>query len=581
MYRLSLFFLLLAAVWAQTPATQQTAPSSVPLGTVDGRVINEQTGEGIGGASVRLVPMVARPGVGFGVEHTTSTQLDGSFHFENVMPGSYVLLANHDGFISNRTSSGRPTAISVTEGQQVSGVFLPLTPAAVITGKVLDGDGKPVAGATVGAFTVRYFRGRPQMRQAGSTRAGDAGQYSLAHLEPGTYYLVAGPSLMSNGRFGAGRRAAAHATATKGNAAQLEFVRTFYPRALTLDDATPVQIAAGQNLPGINITLVRSASYHIRGRIAGFSDLATRRTSITLSLRNGINVPGLSQTVRPDRTGNFDLAGVLPGSYTLWLRGTYASSVPNPMVAERPRILSRLDLDVGHSDVDGIELAVLPPITLSGRVQLEGAGNQATGYSSLRVTLTVLEDLPRGAGMQSVIVSPDGTFSFRDLEPARYALTAVNPPVGTYVKSISFNKQDVTHTGLDLTQGESGQVEIVLRQGAGEVDGTVEMTQNTAATPATVILIPETLAADGSGLLFGGARPGDHFAIQNVPPGHYYALAVERYDPAAWGNLDFIRQMQSQGTAIDVEENEHAQVQLSVIGTDELRQIAARLGMSF
>src|SRR5579884_2198088 len=219
MYRLSLFFLLLAAVCAQTPATQQTAPSGLPLGTVDGRVINEQTGEGIG-ASVRLVPMVARPGVGFGVEHTISTQLDGSFHFENVMPGSYVLLANHDGFISNRTSSGRPTAISVTEGQQVSGVFLPLTPAAVITGKVLDGDGKPVAGATVGAFTVRYFRGRPQMRQAGSTSAAENGQYSLAHLEPGTYYLVAGPSFMGNGRF-IPRRSAADRKSTRLNSSHV------------------------------------------------------------------------------------------------------------------------------------------------------------------------------------------------------------------------------------------------------------------------------------------------------------------------------------------------------------------------
>jgi hypothetical protein len=580
MYRLFVFTLLTAAVLAQAPPTQQTSVSSVPLGTVDGRVINEQTGEGIGGASVRLVPMVARPGVGNGVEHTTSTQLDGSFRFENVMPGSYVLLANQDGFVSNGTSFGRPTAISVAEGQQVSGVSLQLTPAAIVTGRVLDGDGKPVAGATVGAFTMRYFRGRPQMRQAGGTHADETGQYSLAHLGPGTYYLVAGPSLMRDGRFGAGRRAPAQAPATKANGTQPEFVRTFYPRALTLDDATPVQITAGQNLSGINITLVRSTSYHIRGRIAGFSDLARRRTSVTLSLKNGINVPGLSQTVRPDQTGNFDLAGVLPGSYTLWLRGTYISSVPNPMVAERPQILSRLDVDVGHSDVDGIELAVLPPITLSGRVQFEGSGNEVGGFSSLRVTLIVLEDLPRGTGIQSVVVSPEGTFSFRNLEPAHYALTAVNPPVGTYVKSISFNKQDVTHTGLDLTQGESGQVEIVLRPGAGEVDGTVEMTQNTAATPATIILIPETLAADGSGLLFGGARPGDHFAIHNVPPGHYYALAVERYDPAAWGNLDFIRQMQSEATAIEVEENAHAQVQLSVISTEELHQIAARLGMS-
>ncbi|MGH9583583.1 MAG: hypothetical protein ACRD4O_11665, partial [Bryobacteraceae bacterium] len=271
---------------------------------------------------------------------------------------------------------------------------------------------------------------------------------------------------------------------------------------------------------------------------------------------------------------------VLPGSYTLWLRGIDAGTAPNPMVRERPRIIARQDLDVGNSDIQDIALPVMPPIALTGQLTLDSSDNTKMNLSHVRVTLTTLEDIP-GSGMRSAQVASDGSFSFKNLEPARYALLARNAPPGTYVKSISFNKQDVTHTGIDLTEDESGQIDVVLRQGAGEVDGTIEADQNRSAGAATVILIPETLAADGSGLLFGAGRSGDNFAIRNVPPGQYYALAVGRYDAAAWQNTDFIRQMESEGTSIEVDENGHPQVQLSVVAADQLRQTAESLGLSF
>lgn len=573
MYRLLLPIVFATAALAQTPAAQQApAQNTVPLGTVDGRVTNEQTGEGIGNASVRFVPMVVRAGVGG--ERAATTQSDGSFHLDNVMPGTYIVIASRDGFIPNRVSSGRPVAISVPAGQQVSGVSIQLNPAAIVTGSVLDSDGKPVGDANVAAFMARSFRGRMQLRQAGSSTADQSGTYSLPHLEPGTYYVVAEP-----GPRAAGTHTVARHT-RKTSEPRLELVRTFYPRASNLDDATPIQVTAGQDLTGTNITLVRSASYRVRGTIDGFSDLAAHRTTVTLSLPNGINAPGLSQTVRPNNTGAFEIDGVLPGSYTLWVRGIYNNATPNPMVQQSPRMIARQDLNIGHSDIDGLALAVMQPIEITGHVALDGSQNTNLNLSRVRLALTTLEDIP-GRVMVSEAVGNDGSFSFSNLEPARYALVAINAPAGTYVKSISFNKQDVTHSAIDLTEGESGQIDIVLRQGAGEVDGTIEAGQDQPSVPATVILVPETLSADGSGLLFGAGRPGNSFVIRNVPPGHYYALAVERYDPPAWQNTDFIRQMESEASSLEVDENGHAQVQLSIVGADQLQQAAARLGLSF
>jgi hypothetical protein len=192
----------------------------------------------------------------------------------------------------------------------------------------------------------------------------------------------------------------------------------------------------------------------------------------------------------------------------------------------------------------------------------------------------MLEDLP-GRGMRSARVSKDGSFSFKELDPSRYVLRAANGPKGTYVQSISLNKQDVTHTGIDLTEGGSGQVDIVFRPGAGSVEGTIQADPNQPAAAATVILIPEKLDAGGSGLLFGAGRPGDTFTIGNVPPGNYYALAIARYDPAAWQNAAFIRELELEGASVEIEKGSQAQVRLPVVSLDRLHQAAARLGLHF
>lgn len=568
MFRLALPLLLATAVFAQTsevPQPPAPAPNATPLGTADGRVSNAQTGAGIGGATVRFVPMVI--GKTTATERKSATKPDGSFHLSGLVPGAYVVLASHSGFL-NTIDPTRPYVVNVAAGQESNGISIKLTPGASVVGSVFDDQHHPVPKAIVAVLRIRSLHGIAQLHQTGSVMADASGRYSLPLLDPGSYYIVAGPS-----------QASPDAPAAK-RAAKLPLVRTFYPKAIGVDDAIPLQVTAGQDLTGINVTLVRAAQHRVRGIVDGFANLAPGLTTVTLSLRNGINAVGLNRTVKPGKSGIFEFAGILPGSYTLWLRGVDAGQSPNPMVRPQPRIITREDLDVGNSDIPNLSLPVMPPVALTGHISIEGSDNSKADLSHVHITLTALEDIP-GAGVRSAQVSNDGSFSFKNLEPARYALFARNAPNGTYVQSISVGGQDVTHTAIDLAQGESGRIEIVLKHGAGEVAGSIEPGQNRSTAAATVILVPQLLPPDGSGLVFGAGRPGDHFTIRNVPPGQYYALAVARYNPAAWENTEFIHQVETEGTSIEVAESGNAQVQLPVIPVGRLRQAAARVGLSF
>ena len=577
---------------------QMTAQQEAP-GSVEGRVTNAQTGDVIAGVSLHLYPLVVRDG---GRDRrrqslAASSQTDGNFHFENVPPGTYFISAERDGFVAAAANTV-PQRISVSAGQQVTDIAIQMNPQAILRGKITDENGNPASGAKVQVFTTYSARGKAQLVQRASTTTNNAGEYKLKDLAPGIYYLAAQPA--GDSKKGATQEPAkpepAH-EAVGGNTQSapadaesfsLELVRTFYPKAPDFESATPLEIAAGQDLADINVSLRRIVTYQVRGKIeASIAANSGRNWTLLLGPRDSLPSEAAGTIVHPNPDGTFEIPKVAPGSYTLTLTGVDGSSSAHGR-SSGTKLLARQDIDVVAADVNGIVLSVIPPITLIGRVLLEGS--ETANLSQIHLNLT-----PTGgaeiAGAQGVPANADGTFTVDGLEPGEYVVHVAGNPAGTYVKSISFNRQDITAGALNLLQGGSGEIDIVLRSGTGELDGTVVtgqadqppspatrgQTPGTAGT--TVILVPDTLAPDASGMFFGSAPVGGNFAIKNVTPGHYYAFALERWS-SVWQNPDFLHEIENGGTSVDIPENAHIQVQLPLTTTEQVQQVVARLGLT-
>ncbi len=566
-----LFFLLVLpliglAQTNQPPATDD--PAAQATGSIDGRVVNAETGDGISGATVRAIPMGPRGSVS--TMKSGTSQADGSFTVDGLAPGTYLLMASQSNFTSSMKGAQGHTAVNVDAGQSVSNVSLQLTPIGRIRGKVVDDEGNPVQGAQVEAFTTYLIRGKNQLRQISQVKTDEQGGFAVKAGQLGRYYLAAEPD---------GQPAAPNAENAKGEPEQpaLELVRTFYPKALDLDNATPVDLAPGQDSPEIVIQLVRAAANHIRGRIEGFAATG-RRPTVTLGPRGSIIADGIGKVVVANKDGTFDIPKVISGSYTLSVAGTGATDNPGPgqgRFAARPRLLVKQDIDVGGDDVNGIVLTAVPLINLSGRVTIDGLDN--ANLSSVRVNL-----FPSAAGIagrfQTASVQRDGSFEIGNVAPGQYVVQVLSSPSGTYVRSVTYNRQDITSTGLDLSQGGGGEIDILLRSGSGEVDGTLQSNAQIAAT-TVMVLAPEALAMDGSGVLLANMQSTGSFVVRNVPPGHYYAYAVERWSPL-WQNPDFLRSIQNQGATIDLPENGHLQVQLSLLSADQVEAVAVPLGLA-
>jgi hypothetical protein len=218
-------------------------------------------------------------------------------------------------------------------------------------------------------------------------------------------------------------------------------------------------------------------------------------------------------------------------------------------------------------------LAVIPLMRLSGRLTIEGQENASV--QGVHINL-----VPSGAaamgGFQNAAIAADGSFVIEDVAPGEYTMRVAGAPAGTYVKAILYNRQDITMTGLDLTQGGGGEVDVVLRTGTGEVDGSIS---NATGRATMMILAPETVGQDGSGVLMASLQPSGNFVVRNAPPGRYYAFGVDSWSPV-WQNADFLRQMQNQGATVDLPENGRVQVELPVITAEQAQAAAQPLGLT-
>ena len=176
---------MLIALALAVPLAAQSTPEDAVTAIIEGSVINIQNSRTIPRATVTLLGM---KGVG-----SKSQRCDpsGHFIFQNVEPGSYRLTAQRVGFFSDATKREYQPMIEVTAGEHVKNMPVRLMPAAVLSGEVLDEYNDPVPDVEIQLLAVQMKLGQMELKVAGKAITDDRGEYRVAGLHPGKYYVVA------------------------------------------------------------------------------------------------------------------------------------------------------------------------------------------------------------------------------------------------------------------------------------------------------------------------------------------------------------------------------------------------------
>ena len=514
---------------------------------IRGRVLIGGTNQPVRRATIRLTsPDMRDPRI-------ATTDLDGRYELANLPPGRYSISASKNGFLGlsyGQTRLSMPAqTLQLGERQIADGVDLLVFRGGAISGRVVDEFGDPLTNVLVTVLRAQFRQGKPRLVASGQRAdTNDLGEYRIFALPPGSYYVSAmlppNPPPVENGVQLLGE--------DPGGLAPV-----FYPATTDPTTAAKVTVTAGATVPEVNLTLVAA-------RLARVSGAATDRQGGPMTSGSVSAIPrGMAQngfarsaSLRPD--GRFRLTGLPPGEYTL----VASARIVPPATGLPPGGLPRPDVATGivvvnGGDVDGIHLAPLVPVTVSGRVIFDNPAS-ATNVraSAIRVTGEALNLDDAMAGLIGPPTTPKDDFRFVLQLPPILVMPRATVGTGSgsswMLKAVYVNGVDVTDTGIALRPGaDVSGVEIELADQPPKVSGTVTV-DNAPASGYNVIVFPQdrdrwTLSGPS---VFQSTRTdaSGRFSMTGLRPGRFYAAAVLDLDDVGWTDPEFLERVAQRAT---------------------------------
>ena len=439
------------------------------------------------------------------------------------------------------TLSDHPTSITIQ-----------LVPEAVISGHVENPEGEPVSGVPVRLRFSQIMNGRRVWQQFGHRQTDEDGNFRIADLRPGTYYVEAGP----NNR-------ARPIGEEQSDTGKFEVVPAqYYPGVREMSSATPLRLAPGQHAT-VDFDVKRVPAYRISGMIAGGTD----NGGLYLSDVDGDHV---DVGVRYDhRTGRFQAFPVPAGSYRLRFNGR--SPEGEQLFADVPiQVTGNIpELHVGVSRTLSIPVEYQTDFTkpessqrVPGGLGFVGGGSGRRSFAaSFLGRVWLISRKPPFQQFSANREGQDAPAMIRGLEPGTYDVEAEGNG-SSYVASMTSGGLDLLSQPLVVAEGSDPQpIEVLLRDDAASVDGNVQ--NSTPGQMGVVLMVPEGATQSAPRQVF--FNPSGKFHVQGLAPGSYDVLAFDRLDGIEYRNREALSAYLSHAAHITLSPEEQARVTLDVI----------------
>lgn len=512
-FSILLFVMLLLSAAARAQET----------GSISGQVVTD-SGKPLSNFSISISSTGANRSRA--VSRSTSTDEEGRFQFNNLPDLNYGL------FFGLQKSYIPDGYIKMTGLRLGETVTIKMTKGGVITGRVTNSSGEPLAAISVSALRIRDQEG---VKVSGGSflparSTDDRGIYRSYGLPPGTYLVVAG---------GGGQSAVAPALSPYHGE-----VPTYHPSS-TRDTAAEIKVGNGEEISGVDIRYRGEAGRVVSGKVSGGEATNTIANVVLRHAQTGAITGGTFVTPTQIQPG-FAIAGVPDGDYELSAsRGNFDSG---EFFHSEPRRVT-----VKGADVTGIELRLSAAATIAGRVTLEKSPNACDFKPILPIEDTRIiaqRDEKPSDGVNSPsnlfggsdAADEKGEFKLNNLRPGRYRLAATPPNETWFVKSISAPApaptdkaatakpavNDLSRTGLTLKSGDAiSGVVFAVSDGGASLQGKV-VPKEGAKLPARAVihLIPAEATAADDLLRYAerGLNNKGEFTFNNLAPGKYRLL---------------------------------------------------------
>jgi Carboxypeptidase regulatory-like domain len=502
-----------------------TAQEQARRSRIQGIVVNGHTGAPLPGVRVRLTPGPI----------ITETDENGRFVIEGLPAGVYRLNTERVGYLSGRLP-GRRLSISggiplmVSPGGALEQA-VQLFRAPVVSGRVIDSQGRPVRSAKVipyrSAFTDSGTIGR---KYSPAVTTNDLGEFRATVDDAGQYSVQVWPPMVA------------------GQDTNILF-HPSHERELRDDDVL-FTLETGTEVRLPVVVLREAAGGRLKLRLQG--NVQQQGNALIYLRRRG--EPSSSQLTATISAGTCDLPRLAPGVYEVELRLAMGNG------------LGQATVEIEDHDVV-VDLRVKRRVDVVGRVVLDEATPGESVHPVPGVQLR-FSDPSSLLNANPVLTSRnDGSFGSAGLPivlfPGMYTLNVSNIPSGTYVAATVAGDQNLLTRPLEIRDGTPPMIQVHLRRPAASIKGTVRSEIGTPALGAIVALIPDDITQHH---LFRVTMADAQGAFEmEAAPGQYTLYSWLELDGPAYRNPQFMSGYQSKGQRVVLRAAEQMQIELKAI----------------
>ena len=472
----------------------QTVQPKEPTATITGKItIKGKAAPGIFVGLRRQDSSYRRQLTGF----KAVTDNEGRYRIENVTAGAYDVIPVAPAYVPDEISG---KVLIVNKGETIENIDFVLVRGGVITGKVVDADGRPVVEEEVTAVPESYTS-QAYSRHLGA-RTDDLGIYRIFGLPKGRYRVAAGSESFSRYQ-------------------RVSHKRIYHPGVEDMAQATLIEVSEGSEATNIDLTLGATiTTYTASGRIIDGQTgqpMANVPYGVTRYYNEHSSASTGSNSLSNSR-GEFRLENLSPGKYGV---GVHDREKGEWRANEVP-------FEVTDQDVTGLVVRTEKAATISGVIIIEGADDKSAREqltkTQIGASVSNEADPRRGYG-SSASAAQDGSFRLTGLGGGMASLH-VFPNSSFRIARVERNGVIVPRN-FEIKPGEQiTGVRVFVNYGNASIRGSVKLASGTLPPGARFFVWVRRISEDPNSSAYwnDASRQIDargQFIIENLAPGTY------------------------------------------------------------
>ena len=415
-------------------------------------------------------------------------------------------------------------------------------PTGVISGRVVDDDGRPMRDIEVQALLTIYEAGERRLVPHGNlATTNDRGEFRLFWLPPGNYYIEVNPLPSPYApRLQPARRTLGYIPSDPDKS----FVTTYFPGTADIREGEAVEVAGSEvDVRAIAVAALPSRVLRVNAVNAKLTDAYIDSGLISLrSVKDSLVIFQREQLLQSLGKGSFETrAGMVPGEYRAILTVRAAGGITYSGAAT---------FIIGETDSYTIDIPVSQTKSIQGEVQTDGP------TSSLFVTC-VPDPLQGLTHLVTAQVRQNGKFVLDGVLPGICGIRIDGITDDRYLESVRLGNQDAAPQSIEIpTDTDDAKLIVAVKVGCS-IEGIFVNESRTAQPGLPVAAIPAGKETYPELFRFAVTNNQGEFELHGLAPGAYKLVALDGMSAEMLRGENFLQKIESIKMPVTLSEGDH------------------------